>query len=215
MVRRRPSVTHLRAACAVGLLLVSQSLAQAVLRVGPGRAFTDLQPAIDAALPGDWILVDASHYTGPFRVAKGVRITCADGTVLHGGIRFEQVPAGQTATLANPLVQAAAMGTRSGSAVVVLDCPGFVSLENCSLTTTVVIVPGGGGHTLSTIYAYSDPCVLVRQSSLALTRCRFTGGWGAPSLEVAGSVVHLSGCTQFAPGAATTVSRTIFGMILQ
>src|SRR5262245_18172028 len=89
---------------AIPALLGARALAQNTLRVGPGRAYSTTQAAVDAAQPGDRILVDAGTYgttqSGPaVTVPIGVSIVCDPGTVILGGVVFTGIPALQTATL--------------------------------------------------------------------------------------------------------------------
>ena len=112
--------------------LVTLTPGQVILRVGPGQAFTALQPAIDAAQPGDRILVEAGYYQGPIRVNKGVRITWPSGTAIASGIHFDLIPAGQTATMSGASVTAPTVGLRGATAVQITHCAGLVSLERGS-----------------------------------------------------------------------------------
>jgi hypothetical protein len=75
----------------VGTMLVVLAISvtdvdAAIIRVGPGGDFADIQPAIDAAVDGDVILVQPGTYT-PFRLAKGVVIRSA-----AAGQRFNVQP---------------------------------------------------------------------------------------------------------------------------
>src|SRR5262245_35302047 len=61
-----------------------------MLRVGPGRAYTDIQSALDAAMDGDTVLVDRGEYAiaGPINLpAKNIALRSEGGpevTVIRG-----------------------------------------------------------------------------------------------------------------------------------
>ena len=84
-----------------------------LLRVGPTQAFTTIQGAVAAALPGDLILVDPGSY-GEFAVdGKGISIAPADGssfTVLESvslepAILVENLPADQQVSIVGALIR--------------------------------------------------------------------------------------------------------------
>src|SRR5262245_52936976 len=76
--------------------------------LGPGADFDQIQPAVDAAAPGDVILVRQGLYE-PVHVQKGLTITAEAGVTVEsslilffGGmpaVRVAQVPIGQTCVL--------------------------------------------------------------------------------------------------------------------
>lgn len=131
---------------------------------GGGAQFSDVQPAVDAASPGDTIVVNAGFYTG-FSVSKGVRIlvdpAAEFGFILGPGttIEFVNIPAGQTAVLHGLSV------LHRGFPIGVGTCAGRVHLESCSPQT-------GLGVWNSTQVTVHD--------------CRFEG---TPALEAVGSTV--------------------------
>src|SRR5262245_15243003 len=73
---RSPRMVTLEVVIAVVLTVSADRLQSGQIHVGPGGDFTDIQPAIDAALDGDVILVEPGTYTA-FRLAKGVVIRSA------------------------------------------------------------------------------------------------------------------------------------------
>jgi hypothetical protein len=95
-------MTPLLARLLLPLALVN--LAQAgVTTVGPTGTFPDIQPAIDAAQPGDVLLVEPGSYS-PFVLSKALRIYAAPGATidLHPGLQAEVtgIPAGAEAVIA-------------------------------------------------------------------------------------------------------------------
>ena len=53
--------------------VLASTLSAGVITVGPSGAFTDIQPAIDAAQPGDVLIVEPGSYS-PFVLSKALRI---------------------------------------------------------------------------------------------------------------------------------------------
>ncbi|MHC5212780.1 MAG: right-handed parallel beta-helix repeat-containing protein [Planctomycetota bacterium] len=69
---------------------------------GPGVDFTDIQPAVDVASPGDLIVVRDGTY-GTFVLEQGLRLVADTGhapEIVFTGIEVRNVPAGQTALMA-------------------------------------------------------------------------------------------------------------------
>lgn len=89
------------AACALAPL----ARAGSVLRVGPGRAFADVQSAVDAANHGDLVLVDPGLYPRFVVDGKELTIAAASASFSISGmpgqpeITVQNVPAGRTVTL--------------------------------------------------------------------------------------------------------------------
>ena len=94
----------LRSSVAAGLGLVALAvLAEAsVLVVAPsGAPYTQIQPAIDAAVDGDTILVKAGNYPGFTLDAKSLAVVAdvEDSVQLTSLTRIENLGPGQCATL--------------------------------------------------------------------------------------------------------------------
>lgn len=105
-------------------------------RVGatPGAHFAQIQPAVDAAAPGDTILVDPGTY-GLVTVSKGVRLlgdrTFVQTTGPSPDLIVSNLPANETLVVRG-------FGARAGHSginaqFVVEDCRGAVVFENCLL----------------------------------------------------------------------------------
>lgn len=130
--------------CVASILLAA--LAPDVLTVAPdaggGADFQDLQVAIDAAAPGDTVLVQAGQWTSVSIVGKGIDLVVDIDPVeigdqfaswgdvfVFGGISIRDVPAGQRV-----LVRGLSVQNEYGSylpALEVLDCPGPVWIQDC------------------------------------------------------------------------------------
>ena len=107
---------RLAAIAAIAVLsapLVAQRIWTVDWQNRPGTDFTDIQPAVDAAAPGDVVLVrgagvriwdPADHgYPAPIIDGKGITIAGEgpDMTWISGAVRIRNVPAGESCTLAN------------------------------------------------------------------------------------------------------------------
>jgi len=134
-VRRAAIAFALLTALATGI-----ASAGAVLRVGPTRAYTNIQAAINAAVNGDLILVDAGTYPGFIMAGKGVSVlsdTSVPFTLQPSGttpvIIMVGVPAGQSATVMGFNTTVPFGGA---SPVLVLGCLGSVRIKDAVITPT-------------------------------------------------------------------------------
>ncbi|MEW6742278.1 MAG: FG-GAP repeat protein [Planctomycetota bacterium] len=96
---------------------------------GPGDHFDEIQHAINAAIPGDVILVRPARYYPSFLVTKGVTIRSTSGQFLlenNGLAAVERVPAGETASISG--LQVAVWG--GYTSIEIRDCAGEVVLED-------------------------------------------------------------------------------------
>ena len=57
---------------------------------GPGVQFTDIQPAVTAALPGDLIVVMPGSYSA-FVLDKGLTLLASSGAIVSGTIGIQNV----------------------------------------------------------------------------------------------------------------------------
>tara|TARA_R110002096_G_scaffold34448_12_gene98392 strand:+ start:162 stop:1289 length:1128 start_codon:yes stop_codon:yes gene_type:complete len=182
---------------------------------GAGTDFTDLPPAVIAALPGDSIVVRAGGYTG-VAVYEAISILGEPGARINSGgasylgITVSQIPAGQTCCVSgieiltfgsmqatnnagNVLFERIASNYRSW----VSDCAN-VRIEGCTLADIVVTntalsmshssgVGGGGG--LNT----SWPALRLNNATATLSRCTLRGFDAVPSIPSSAAITMNGG----------------------
>ena len=151
---------------------------------GPGVGFTSLQAAVDAAAPGDTVLVREGHYISTVIDGKGVVLTAELGATvrLNGRLVVRNVPAGAEVLVRG--VAVAPAGFVSG--LFVEDCDGSVWLERVSVDDAY-------------LPAVTFPALEVRDSSdVTLVRSSFLGNrsfgetiHGGPGGSFQGSNVHV------------------------
>jgi len=138
-----PPFPKRRAAIAFAVLLALATgiaNAGAILRVGPTRPFLNIQAAINAAVNGDLILVDAGTYPGFVIPNKGVSVlsdTATPFTVLPSGtvpvVIVVGLQAGQSVTVMGFNTTVPFGGA---SPVLVLGCQGSVRIKDAVITPT-------------------------------------------------------------------------------
>ncbi len=135
---------------------------------GSGADFSEIQPAVDAALPGDTILVRPGSY-GPLLVEKGVLVRASEGMFLLGfGATIRNIPAGSTAGISG--------ATTVGYPIQVRNNVGEVLLESLSLQA--------GEHTL-----WVDNCANV---SVTGANVSLSAGLGGDAVLIESSTVRVS-----------------------
>ncbi len=195
-----PASHFLRAGIA-GLILLSPAAAlQSVWVVdqalGAGTDFSNLQAAVDAAAPGDVLLVRSGIYPPFFLDGKGLTIAADTGagvwvspawTGYSAGARITDVPAGQTAILRGLHFDGSlAPATFTTVALRIEGCVGTVWVEDCVL-------------------ASGSPSLRITDcAAVVLERSSFSGAWGyydgifmtgpQPGIEVFRSAVVMNGC---------------------
>ncbi len=104
-----------------------------VLVVAPtGGNFTAIQPAVDAAVDGDTILIKAGSYAGFSAIGKGINVVAAPGIppiVVSGTVAVDALPAGKTFVVAGLSVTSASSTTEAFSFT---NCQGAVRIERCT-----------------------------------------------------------------------------------
>ncbi len=164
-------------------LLASMCPAQSVWVVdallGPGSDFSDVQPAADAAAPGDTILVRGGNY-GTLTVAKPLHIIAGRGAVatIATPVHVSGIDGGQEF-----VIQGLGIFPSTGSdggVFHVEDCVGSVWIEDCQF----------GLANIQGVTVHVEEC-----DAVTMARCR---GWGAfpggTGLLAYASSLHLFEC---------------------
>jgi hypothetical protein len=168
--------------CALASFSAAQGRVWVVDRLGGGQ-FTEIQPAIDVASPGDRVDVRGSHIYAAFTVTKGIDLDATGGAHVRG-CTVENLPASERVTVwgfavdglltvrrcTGPLLLAAlrvvSPNGQSTPAVTVLDS-GQVVLVGCTVLCGVAAAAGRGGDGLQVI-----------RSSVVCERCDVRAGQG-------------------------------------
>lgn len=211
-----PLVRLPRAALAVGIATVAgMSLAQAqgeVWRVdddpGPDVDFSDLQPAIDAAVTGDLIQVADGVYTAFTIDGKSLALVADDGAsalVFPDPAQYDctvrNVPAGSQVTLRGLTLDRPI--TMDGPSVAVEDCAGVVWFEDFDVIPFFTLPFGSATTQARTVEVRnSDRVVFTRVTLAGMPGAPqgFGFEFGSTPLDIEGSTVHLFDSTVFAAG---------------
>ncbi|MEM7202648.1 MAG: hypothetical protein AAF628_20435 [Planctomycetota bacterium] len=137
-----------------------------------GAQFTQVQPAVDAAAPGDTILVQPGFYSA-VTIDKGVLVLASQArmtTLLGANITVRDVPAGQRAVVRGFITM-----LRSGPAaeIEVRDCAGSVHLDRLRATHVVDIRRSPHVSLRDVTTAVGE--LHVEDSTVTATDCRFRG----------------------------------------
>lgn len=138
-----------------------------VVDAAGGGAFTQIQPAVDAALAGDTILVKAGSYSAFTVDGKALTVVGDTGTraIETGKPTIKNLASGKTVTLSGLLTSGNAS---DGEALRVIDCPGAVRLVQCEFTGS-----NGSETSVSGIGA-----VIWNANDVAFAGCTILGGAG-------------------------------------
>ena len=209
------------ATLACSLALAPFAHAQSILRVEPtgaGGAYLDIQAAIDAASPGDLVLVETGTYPGFSVSGKGLTVAADSGAVVEvddfsgiGSVPFgsEVVLSGMTITFEPALFQmfpfdALAIGNCQGhvllqdmtivgepQAVRVFDSES-VAFVNCDLTS---VNDGGAGIFIQDSHVFLHDSRIQAGVGSAGTPFGGSGFEGGAGIDVlAGSTALVVGC---------------------
>ncbi|MEM7204056.1 MAG: hypothetical protein AAF628_27590 [Planctomycetota bacterium] len=181
-------------------LLVAAAPAQETHIVGPGGQFSEIDPAIDAAQPGDIILVRARSYDN-FTVDKPVRLLGDPGATIAGpgfhalgpAFTVRDIPAGEVA-----IIRGLDMPTSGGlvaSSATVINCAGLVHLENMLMSDSSSFRATDCAqvtvHECALGYATVDNSVVAFTDSSALGILGLAEG--APALDILSGRVVIAG----------------------
>jgi hypothetical protein len=163
--------------------------------VGPFR-FRDVQSAVDAARPGDLVLVRATGDYPGFVLDRGVVVRGETGAfALSSPVIIQDVPAGETAALSHAVFLDSAPSTltlaRCAGNVVVEDVEfqllegdnqlSRVLIDQCGAVSLADLVVGELGGLL--FVGSTAPAVAISASSVTMTDCRIIGYEGGTSLD--------------------------------
>lgn len=179
-----------------------------VVRVGPGQPFRDLQPAVDAALPGDVLLVDSGQYSGFTIASKELSIVAERGATVDvaGAVTVRDLAAGRLVLLQGLTIE----GTTSATGLELRSSMGSIRCEN-------LVVRGGPGNVFFS--APGLPVLIDDCSDVAIAGCMvegleflsvFTSTTGGPGIDVRGSSVALF--TSTVAGGQGGPATSFFGM---
>jgi hypothetical protein len=161
------------AAVLIGLLTNAASASVLVVDAGGGGSYTQIQPAIDAAVDGDTILVKSGIYSWFAVNDKALAIVGDAGAIVHinGAVRVRNLATEKTLVLEN----VNAVGIASSDPLTVFGLhlsnnQGHVRVQACKFVG-LSSSPGG-------FYGY-DAIVIEACSDVSLTRTTSLGGSGA------------------------------------
>lgn len=159
------------------LLLPMPVLAQATLLVGPGQPHANIQSAIDAASPGDRVLVTAGTYA-PFQLQKGITLRAEPVgaiVVVAGSPQSVHcaIPQGAAATIEGLTVQTRMLVQGAGSSA-----SGPLALNR--VRTTASIVVDGANLALGRCEVRGlGPCLdLIGSCTVSVTQTTMVGALG-------------------------------------
>ena len=210
----------------VALVGMAPRAAAGVIVVDPPSGPT-AQAAIDAAAPGDILLVkpSASEPSTDLLVnGKGLTLVADGAGVAFHGLRVQNVPAGQQVTVRGFTLEGPAPFWPAQTALIVVSCDGAVWFDACTVKSPDQISAGFLGS------APEGPAgaYVGASDSVLFTNCQLSGGRGASAsgdcfisgnpgsvggagIEVSGSslVLHGTSCTGGAggKGGQCTVSQ--------
>ena len=206
----RPSVRSASAIALAILALTPHSSAEGVHIVGaPGLGpFDELQQAVDAAAPGDTLLVAGGQYAAFTIAGKALFVRAAPGQVVrvHGPVVVRDLAPAQVVVLAGLTVDAPAPSApvpEGLPALVGLDIAGHLRLEDCSLRAASGFPAPFTGTSFG---AGGDGLRLVDCAQVGLLGCTLAGGAGGGASQGAsvdaggrgGAGVRASGATRLA-----------------
>ena len=169
---------------AVGLWVSGVTAAQGrtwVVDQGGGGQFTEIQPAIDAASPGDRVLVRGTFTYQGFTLSKGLDLEATQGATVNG-VAIRLVPLGQWARVAglqviNLGVERCAGPVLLASLTVSSSYGQVASIVTCQCVLVLdCVMTGGADSALGRVGG--SPGLRVLNAQVTLQRTRLVGGAG-------------------------------------
>ncbi len=202
------ALASLAACFAFALPLTAQTTWVVDAAFGAGSHFTDFPAALNAASPGDIVIIRSGTYT-PATVSKGIRILGEPGAKFETGavfrevpLRIDSVPAGQTCVVDGLTV----MGRSGVSVLVLADNKGNVVLSNLLVTypsqtggASLAVYRSASVHLSHSEVDMGAYCihsnVSIVSSSFMRRSFAFMIGGSYPAIDIHASTVELAGVT--------------------
>ncbi len=191
------------------LFTLSSSASAGVIQVGaqPG-AFAEIQPAVDAAQPGDLILVRTGTYAGFVVDGKPLSVVADAGAlvVVSGSVVVQNLPAQGFVLLAGLKVAIPGTAAPSQPGLILLDDSGFVRIAACefrgaqgpsnaaSSSNCSLVGPGASGAEIAGCdrVLFQGSLLTGGTGGTAFDECQ--GGTGGAGLVTQTSAVALYDC---------------------
>ncbi len=178
--------------------------AAATLQVGPTRTYTQIQDAIDAAVDGDLIQIDAGMYNEALDVAVNVHLLGAGSltTIVDADVGQDvvNVSRGADVVVTGLALRGGRRGVRVDSATLALDAvevgPNTGANDGGGLSATDAVVVVDGSRFVGNAATGRGGALYATQSSVTLRDSRFEGN-AAPrggGLFVSGGALAMERC---------------------
>lgn len=177
---------------------------------GPGVDFTDVQPAIDSARPGDVILVGSGDYSRVRIEAKAITIRAEAGAevrIHESTDSFRYAVAIQSTASDQPVtLQGLTLVVQNHRGFLALACEGTVWIEDCEVARPNYATDMQSGEGMCATDC--DSIVLIRSTLLGARAGKDTFSDGGDGLIVRRSTVHAFGSTFRAGSGADTYTAS-------
>lgn len=188
-------------------LLVPALAARGVVTVDAsgGGDFSDLQAAVDAAAPGDLLLVRSGAYSGFAVDGKPLNVVADTGAVVTvaGTVLVENIAAGTQLTLGGLEILIAPPPVTTQQ-LRILNCDGAVLVEDTLVRLAMDLDTFSLAPLISVSNAASVSLVRCRTDDAGHVATKVLGLVSAPGIRVTGSTLHLFDCDIQGLSSATT-----------
>ncbi len=157
----------------VSSLASTASAGVIVVNAFGGGQFTTIQPAVNAAVDGDTLLVKAGQYSGFTIDGKGITIVADSGANVSvtGLVSVINLPSARTAVIGGMSL------TGAGYAVIAINDTGEVRIQDCTITGAGGDGgPGGTCNLPSSAQGYPAASIGPNTGGVAFARCTIRGG---------------------------------------